>query len=48
MYMVDPIDGHAVQLLDEFDGKKLKSTTKGSEGLIKLASWLRLAHLPEC
>merc|ERR1712110_452614 len=31
MYMVDPIDEYAVQQLKEFDGKKLKSTTK--EGL---------------
>merc|ERR1712165_612345 len=31
MYMVDPIDEYCVQQLKEFDGKKLKSTTK--EGL---------------
>merc|ERR1712207_61723 len=31
MYMVDPVDEYAVQQLKEFDGKKLKSTTK--EGL---------------
>merc|ERR1712226_812392 len=31
LYMVDPVDGYAVQQLKEFDGKKLKSTTK--EGL---------------
>merc|ERR1712228_1017748 len=31
MYMCDPIDEYAVQQLKEFDGKKLKSTTK--EGL---------------
>merc|ERR1719217_1465567 len=31
IYMVDPIDEYAVQQLKEFDGKKLKSTTK--EGL---------------
>merc|ERR1711920_34577 len=31
MYMVDPIDEYGVQQLKEFDGKKLKSTTK--EGL---------------
>ena len=29
--MADPVDEHAVQRLKEFDGKKLKSTTK--EGL---------------
>ena len=29
--MVDPVSGHAVQQLEEFDGKKLKFTTK--EGL---------------
>ena len=28
LYMVDPVDEHAVQQLKEFDGKKLKSTTK--------------------
>ena len=28
MYMVDPIDEYAVQQFKEFDGKKLKSTTK--------------------
>merc|ERR1719275_260975 len=31
IYMVDPIDEYCVQQLKEFDGKKLKSTTK--EGL---------------
>merc|ERR1712242_527319 len=31
MYMVDPVDEYALQQLKEFDGKKLKSTTK--EGL---------------
>merc|ERR1712113_1204675 len=31
IYMVDPIDEYTVQQLKEFDGKKLKSTTK--EGL---------------
>merc|ERR1712038_589489 len=31
LYMVDPIDEYTVQQLKEFDGKKLKSTTK--EGL---------------
>jgi len=31
LYMVDPIDEHAVQLLKEFNGKELKSVTK--EGL---------------
>ena len=31
LYMVDPIDARAVLLLNVFDGKKLKSTTKGSE-----------------
>merc|ERR1712157_497486 len=31
MYMVDPVDEYSVQQLKEFDGKKLKSTTK--EGL---------------
>merc|ERR1712057_46164 len=31
LYMVDPIDEYAVQQLKEYDGKKLKSTTK--EGL---------------
>merc|ERR1712020_846062 len=31
MYMIDPVDEYAVQQLKEFDGKKLKSTTK--EGL---------------
>jgi len=30
-YMVDPVDEYAVQQLNEFDRKKLKSTTK--EGL---------------
>ena len=28
-YMVDPIDEYAVQQLKDFDGKRLKSTTKG-------------------
>ena len=31
LYMVDPVDEYVVQQLNEFDGKKLKSTTK--EGL---------------
>merc|ERR1719359_2832411 len=31
IYMVDPVDEYCVQQLKEFDGKKLKSTTK--EGL---------------
>merc|ERR1712071_704421 len=31
LYMVDPVDEYCVQQLKEFDGKKLKSTTK--EGL---------------
>merc|ERR1711943_64038 len=31
LYMVDPVDEYAVQQLKEYDGKKLKSTTK--EGL---------------
>ena len=31
LHMVDAVDEHAVQQLQEFDGKKLKSTTK--EGL---------------
>merc|ERR1712078_369754 len=31
IYMTDPIDEYTVQQLKEFDGKKLKSTTK--EGL---------------
>merc|ERR1712032_1605548 len=31
LYMVDPVDEYAVQQLKEFDGKKLRSTTK--EGL---------------
>ena len=31
LYMVDPVDEFAVQQLKEFEGKKLKSTTK--EGL---------------
>ena len=31
LYMIDPIDEYSVQQLKEFDGKKLKSTTK--EGL---------------
>merc|ERR1711907_436505 len=31
LYMVDPVDEYSVQQLKEFDGKKLKSTTK--EGL---------------
>ena len=28
LYMVDPVDEYCVQQLKEFDGKKLKSTTK--------------------
>ena len=28
LYMVDPVDEYATQQLQEFDGKKLKSTTK--------------------
>ena len=31
LYMIDPVDEYCVQQLKEFDGKKLKSTTK--EGL---------------
>merc|ERR1712211_111563 len=37
LYMVDPIDEYVVQQLKEFDGKKLKSTTKeGLEMMMKM------------
>ena len=38
LYMVDPVDEYAVQQLKEFDGKKLKSTTK--EGLDIEDDWV--------
>ena len=34
LYMVDPVDEHAVQQLKEFDGKKLRSTTKEGFDLV--------------
>ena len=33
LYMVNPFDEHAVQRLKEFDGKKLKSSTKEGSDL---------------
>ena len=31
LYMVDPVDEYVVQQLKEFDGEKLKSTTKDED-----------------